>query len=97
MAAEILCEPAGYAVEGGKERVAKAMAAFTLATTQVASLADSFLQTYDEDLPQLVVVLDLEDESEYDEDLIELHDAIKARRAAQEELLRAIAGVPEVK
>jgi hypothetical protein len=97
MATEILCEPAGYAVEGGKERIAQAIDRFTSATTEVANLVDSFLSTYDDDLPKLVVVIGLGEHDEYSDDLLELHDAISARRAAQEELLRAIAGAPEVK
>jgi hypothetical protein len=83
--------PRGYSVEGGAERIAAATEAFNEQTAVVANAATSFFDTHGSEIGW-----HLKDTNDKDaaEDFEEVMAAIKQRREAQEELLRAVAGVP---
>jgi hypothetical protein len=81
MATEIILRPAGMLDEAGNKRVSEALEDFNLATTDVANYFD---QLWDEG-----AIGGLEpDEYEEAKRLLDL------RSAAQDEFLRAVAGLP---
>lgn len=85
----IECKPVGLTVPGGEERVAKAHSRFMDLTAEVANKATQFFDQHDVFLAQY-------GDEDFQDDALEVRDAIDARNTAQEEFLRAMAGVPEV-
>lgn len=91
MTKTISLKPRGMETPEGEQRVAKALKAFDESHPTVANAATQFITKYLDEIKAVVVRTDEPDAVEDFEELLEL---IEQRRVAQEQFLRAIAGVP---